>query len=108
MYGRAKRTRRITYNNMKGNTYMPNDTTQKGHSKKDRSLTATGIVIAVIAVLLLSAYYQLNAVLRDRSLSRLEEGVNTVITEVTSKLARDSRILNAAASIISQADNFDA
>ncbi len=87
---------------------MPNDTTQKGHSKKDRSLTATGIVIAVIAVLLLSAYYQLNAVLRDRSLSRLEEGVNTVITEVTSKLARDSRILNAAASIISQADNFDA
>ncbi len=87
---------------------MSNETIQKKQHQKDRSLTATGIVIAVIAVLLLSAYYQLNAVLRDRSLSRLEEGVNTVITEVTSKLARDSRILNAAASIISQADNFDA
>ena len=86
---------------------MSNETIQKTHHKKDKSLTATGIVIAIIAVLLLSAYYQLNAVLRDRSLSRLEEGVNTAITEVTSKLARDSRILNAAASIISQADNFD-
>ncbi len=87
---------------------MPNDTIPKNHLQKDKSLTATGIVIATIVVLLLAAYYQLNTVLRDRSMSRLEEGVNTAITEVTSKLERDSRILNAAASIISQADNFDA
>ena len=74
---------------------------------KDKSLTATGIVIAVIMVLLLLAYYQINSHLRQRSLSRLEEGANTAIEEITSKLERDSRILNATASIISQADNFD-
>ena len=75
--------------------------------KKDKSLTATGIVIATIIVLLLSAYFKITSVLRDRSLSRLEEGVKTVTEEVTSKLERDSHILNATASIISQADNFD-
>ncbi len=74
---------------------------------KDKSLTATGIVIAIIMVLLLLAYYQINSHLRQRSLSRLEEGANTAIEEITSKLERDSRILNATASIISQADNFD-
>ncbi len=76
-------------------------------AKQDRSLTATGIVIAVIMVLLVFAYYQINSVLRERSLSRLEEGANTTIEEITSKLERDSRLLNATAGIISQADNFD-
>ncbi len=74
---------------------------------KDRSLTATGLVILIIIALLITAYYQINSVLRERSFRRLEEGVDTVIQEVTSKLERDSRILNAAAAIISQADNFD-
>ncbi len=76
--------------------------------KRDHSLTATGIVIAVIVALLIFAFLRINSVLRERSISRLEEGVNTVITEVTSKLARDSHILNATASILSQTDNFDA
>ncbi len=75
--------------------------------KRDRSLTATGIVIVIIVALLLSGYYKINSVLRQRSLSRMEEGVNTVIEEITAKLARDSRLLNAMADIISQADNFD-
>ena len=42
--------------------------------KRDRSLTATGVVIAVIAVLLIFAYYQINRTLRQRSLDRLAEG----------------------------------
>ncbi len=88
-----------------------NKTNRKGNqehaAKRDRSLTATGIVIAVIVVLLVFAYYQINTVLKERSLSRLEEGANTTIEEITAKLERDSRLLNATASIISQADNFD-
>ena len=74
---------------------------------RDKSLTATGIVIAIIMILLVSAYFKINAVLRQRSLNRLEEGANTAIEEITSKLERDSRILNATADIISQTDNFD-
>ena len=86
---------------------MIRHTAQTKPAQKDKSLTATGIVIAIIVILLLSAYFRINAVLRQRSLSRLEEGANTAIEEITSKLERDSRILNASADIISQADNFD-
>ena len=81
--------------------------TLKHHITKSSSLTATGIVIAIIIILLLSSYLKINSVLRQRSLNRMEEGVNTVIQEITSKLYRESRILNATANIISQADNFD-
>lgn len=77
------------------------------HINKDRSIMATGIVIILIVVLLLSAYFRINSLLRQRSLSRMEEGVRTVKEEITSKLERDSRILNASANIISQANNFD-
>ena len=86
---------------------MEGDFAKKKDPERDRSLTATGIVIAVIVVLLIAAYLRINAVLEQRSLSRLEEGVNTVIEEVTSKLERDSRILNATAKILSQVDNYD-
>ncbi len=86
---------------------MKNTTKKKKPVRKDRSLTATGIVIAVIIALLLSAYLTITSTLQSRSLSRLEEGVETVINEITSKLERDSRILNATANIISQANNFD-
>ena len=75
--------------------------------KRDKSLTATGIVIAIIVILLTAAYFRINAVLRQRSLDRLEEGANTAIEEIVSKLERDSRILNATADIISQTDNLD-
>ncbi len=81
--------------------------TPNNSARKDRSLTATGIVIAVIVALLIFSYYQINRTLRQRSLSRLEEGANTAIEEITAKLERDSLLLNATASIISQADNFD-
>ncbi len=86
---------------------MENTLMKKKAVKKDKSLTATGIVIAFIIILLLSAYFRITAVLQQRSLSRLEEGADTVINEITSKLERDSRILNATAGIISQANNFD-
>ena len=86
---------------------MATNTSQNKPVKKDRSLTATGVVIALIVVLLVGGYFKINDVIRQRSILRMEEGVNTVIEEVTAKLERDSRILNATAGIISQADNFD-
>ncbi len=81
--------------------------TANGHIHKDRSIMATGIVLLFIVVLLVSAYASINSLLKKRSISRVEEGVRTVKEEITSKLERDSHILNAAANIISQADNFD-
>lgn len=74
---------------------------------KEKSLTATIIMIIVLSVLFVSAYIQSSSIIRKRSLSRMEEGVNTVIEEITGKLSRDSKILNSAANILSTADNFD-
>ncbi|MCH5185939.1 MAG: response regulator [Oscillospiraceae bacterium] len=84
-----------------------------GKNKQDKfvktanGLTSTGIVIIVIFLLLIGAYLRITKVLTERSISRMEEGVNTVIEEITTKLERDSRILNATANILSQPDNFD-
>ncbi len=86
---------------------MSRNAAQEESAQKDKSLTATGIVISIIVILLLSTYFRINSVLRQRSLDRLEESANTAIEEVVSKLERDSRILNAAADIISQTDNLD-
>ena len=86
---------------------MDDSKKQKKTARRDSSLTATGIVIAVIVALLLIAYFRITDSIRARSLGRMEEGVNTVIEEVTSKLKRDSRLLNAMADTISRADNFD-
>ncbi len=76
-------------------------------AKKDKSLTATGIVIAVIAVLLILAYFKITDSLTERSTKRMEEGVNTVVEEVVSKLRRDSLMLNATAQTISNYDDFN-
>ncbi len=74
---------------------------------REGSITATIALILVTVLLLGTAYYCISASIQKRSLGRMEEGVNTVISEVTAKLARDSRILNATADIISSANNFD-
>ena len=86
---------------------MIRNTAREKTAHKDKSLTATGVVIVIIVIFLIFAYFKINAVLRQRSLNRLEEGVNTAIVEITSKFERDSRLLNATADIISRADNFD-
>ena len=74
---------------------------------KEKSLTATIIMIVVLTVLFVTAYFQISSIIRQRSLSRMEEGVNTVIEEITGKLSRDSKILNSAANILSTAESFD-
>ncbi len=67
----------------------------------------TVCLIVVIAVLFTAAYVRISAGVKERAIGRMEEGVNTVITEVSAKLERDSAILNATADILSSADNFD-
>ena len=110
--------RGILYNNSAGTAFPPGSglererhmeesRRQRKALRKNKSLRATGIVIAIIVGLLLIAYFRITASIRERSLGRMEEGVNTVIEEVTSKLMRDSRLLNAMADTISRADNFD-
>ncbi len=76
-------------------------------NQTDKSLSATGLVIFLIIVLQLTAYYIINASLRERSFSRMEEGVNTVMEEIAVKFKRDSKLLNATATTLSELDVFD-
>ena len=73
----------------------------------DKRVTASIILILVIAVLFAAAFVEISRSVRERSLGRMEEGVKTVTEEITNKFQRDGEILNAAAAIISQANNLD-
>ncbi len=74
---------------------------------KSWNIYATLLVTVVIVALFVAAFLEINASIKERAIGRMEEGVNTVIQEVTSKFERDSRVLNATADIISTVNNFD-
>ncbi len=71
---------------------------------REGNVMDTVVMIAVIAALFLAAYVQISRNIRQRSFGRMEEGVNTVMEEITAKLERDSSILNATADIIASAN----
>ena len=73
---------------------------------KEKSVVATVIVVIVIAAIFLMSYFTIDGIIKKRCLQRMEEGVNTVIGEVSAKLNRDSRILNSAADILSESEDF--
>ena len=75
--------------------------------KQEKSITATVLVVAVMAAVLTIAYFRMYDVLKQRSIKRMEEGTNTVIEEISAKLTRESKILNAAAKIIASSDEED-
>ncbi len=74
---------------------------------KERSVTATVVLIAIVAALFGLLYMRIDAIITRRSLERMEEGVETVMEEVRGKLERDSSILNATADVISTSDLSD-
>lgn len=79
----------------------------KKRIKLDKSLTATGIVIIIMAVLLVAANIGIDIYLRNRAIDRMEEGINMIKDEITVKMERDSEILNATAKMLSKLENFD-
>ena len=74
---------------------------------REKNLTATGILILFMVILFTSEYFWISHLIEERSFLRMQEGVETVIEEISQKMNRDSRILNATANILANADNFD-
>ena len=74
---------------------------------REKNLTATAIMILIIAILFISAYFWISELIEARSFLRMEEGVETVIEEISQKMNRDSRILNTTANILANSENFD-
>ena len=69
-------------------------------------IPATLLVVIIIAAVFIGAYACIYKITRDRSILRMEESVDTVIEEVSTKLKRDSSIIRAPAKIISQSESF--
>ena len=79
---------------------------KKHHFRPDKSLTATLVTIITIFVLLIAVYFMIDHFLRGYALNRMEEGVNTVIKEVSYILDRDSKMLKAAAGTFEDVGDF--
>ena len=76
--------------------------------KRDKSITATFAISVIIIILFAAAYLKIADIIKQRSIGRMEEGVNTVVEEITNKFNRDSAILNATVNIITNSGSFDA
>ena len=74
---------------------------------REKSLTATFILICSMAVIFVLAYFKISSLIEQRCLARMEEGVNTVITEIQQKIMRDSHLLNSIAAVLSNSNSFD-
>ena len=74
---------------------------------KQKTLVASAVMMAVVMVLFIVAYFQISALIENRCLQRMEEGVNTATEEIVSKLQRDSEILNATAEILAGVEELE-
>ena len=74
---------------------------------REKSLTATVILIFVVSVIFVAAYSRISTLTEQRCIARMEEGANTVITQIQQKVTRDSRLLNSIAAILSNSKSFD-
>ncbi len=74
---------------------------------REKSLAATVLFCILFVILLILTYFLISRIGEQRCLTRMEEGVNTVIDEVAQKLSRDSEILNIAANMLADEDDFD-
>ena len=74
---------------------------------QEGNLIATVALICVIVIVFVFAYFRISTLTEQRCLNRMEEGANTVITEIQQKVIRDSRLLNSIAAILSSSENFD-
>ena len=74
---------------------------------REKSLTATVLLIFVMSVIFLTAYFRISTLIEQRCIARMEEGTNTVIAEIQQKVTRDSRLLNSIADILSNSQSFD-
>ncbi len=81
------------------------NTNLKKSKLKEKNIVATIIVMAVIITISIVTYIVINRITVNRSLERMAESASTATDDISSKLARDSTILNALAEIIASQEN---
>ncbi len=74
---------------------------------KEKSLIATFFMIVAIICLFFFSYYQVNKLTQKQCLSRMSEDIDSIITEISNKINRDSSSLNSFADFLSQQEDLD-
>ncbi len=72
----------------------------------ESSMLATTILIAVIIVSFLAAYFGCDKIARDRGMNQFEDAANTVIDQINSKFERDGEVLESMAEILAESEAF--
>ena len=84
------------------------DSSPRDKSKsREENLTATAILICAIAAIFVAAYFRISDITEQRCLDRMNEGANTIITEIQQKIIGDSELLNSIAAILAGSEDFD-
>lgn len=86
--------------------FMENKNLRKS-KLREKNIIATIIVMIAVITLSIYTYVRINKITVNRSLERMNEAVNTVTSDISSKLALDSTILNSLAEIIAAQEDID-
>ncbi len=73
----------------------------------ESSMLATAILITVIIMSFLAAYFGCDRIARNRGMDQFEDAANTVIDQINSKFERDGEVLESMAAILANCGAFD-
>ena len=80
----------------------------KNSKLKEKNILAAVVVILLTAVMMIASYIRIYQITEENCLERMQEVVNNIMDDISSKFGRDSKILNAVAEIISNEDDLNA
>ena len=80
----------------------------KNSKLKEKNIVAAIAVILLTAVVMIVSYIRIYQITEENCLERMQEVMDNIMDDISSKLARDSKTLNAVAEIISNEDDLNA
>ncbi|MCH5200253.1 MAG: HAMP domain-containing histidine kinase, partial [Oscillospiraceae bacterium] len=85
---------------------MEKKITLKNSKLKEKNIVAAVAVILLTAVVMIVSYIRIYQITEENCLERMQEAVDNIMDDISSKLDRDSLTLNAVAEIISKEEEF--
>lgn len=82
---------------------------KKSNTSKLREKNIIVVIVVIVLTLanIIVSYIRMSRYTEQRCLERMQEAVDSVITDMGNKLSRDSNMLNAIAEILSKEDDID-
>ncbi len=86
---------------------MKGKNSTRGAKLGEKNILVTLLVIVCTGIAMIIAYLQIDTYMESKCVERMQEAADTVMTDISNKLSRDSQVLNAMAEIIAGQDNMD-